>query len=218
MAISITILCAWLLADFLSGVAHWAQDRVLAESKSKFWNQVIADNVLHHTNPAAMLEFSILENIRISVTATWPLALGLYLIGAPTVIWLAIFFVSFGNGVHWFSHQRKVNWFIKGLQKIGIFASFDHHKSHHAIKGRLIDRGSAVEKYCVMTDWVNPILDAIRFFRILEALLALRSQKPSPAIAEEQSPKTEFLNGHWRTFSDQHQQRLQQSPPHSQEK
>jgi hypothetical protein len=174
-----TILCAWLLADFISGLAHWAQDRILKPSGSRFWNSVIADNVLHHKNPAAMLKFSILENIRISVCAMWPMSLLLFLVGCHTVIWLAFFFVSFGNGIHWFSHQRKVNFFIKTLQKSGLFASFDHHKSHHASAGRLVSRGQATIRYCVMTNWVNPILDGINFFRLLEAALGRVEQVPS---------------------------------------
>lgn len=169
--ICLSVFGAWLLADTLSGVAHWAQDRVLQRSESKFWNSVIDDNVLHHTKPAAMTQFSFFENIRVSATALWPLTLVLYLIGSPTMIWLAILFLSFANGVHWFAHQRKVNRYVKLLQRIGIFSSFNHHMAHHSSRRGLIEREEASIKFCVMTDWMNPILDGIGIFQSLDVLV-----------------------------------------------
>jgi len=170
----IVILGAWLLADFISGVAHWAQDRILVPSKNNFKNKIIMDNVLHHTKPAEMLKFSLLENIRIAIFVMWPIALILYLMGSPTVIWLAFFFVAFGNGVHWFSHQRRVNFLVRFLQRIGLFTSFSHHRQHHQSAGKLVDRHNAKIKFCVMTNWVNPLLDRIQFFRFLEMAFGKR--------------------------------------------
>lgn len=165
-----SVLGAWLFADFLSGIFHWAGDRILVRTENAFLNSLMEDNVLHHSKPAAMLRFSLFENVRVAICVMWPVSLVLYLLGAPVVVWLGFFFLALANGVHWFSHRRKVNPMIKAFQRIGFFASFDHHKAHHARENLLIDRADASEKYCVMTDWVNTVLDRIQFFRFLEAI------------------------------------------------
>ena len=46
---------------------------------------------------------------------------------------------------------------FKYLQKTGIICSSEHHKKHHV---------DATEKYCVITEYNNYILDSIGFWRI----------------------------------------------------
>src|SRR6185437_15146269 len=101
--IALNILGAWLLADFLSGVAHWVQDKILVYGHLKYFDLVIGENVLHHDKPNPWEKFLIALNIRISCVTTWPVALALYLLGAPTFLWLGIFFLSFGNLIHFFA-------------------------------------------------------------------------------------------------------------------
>lgn len=169
-----TILLAWLLADFLTGLVHFAQDRLLLNpSRFLFINQIKLDNDLHHAKPAAMTRFSMWENINTSVPFTVPIAGGLFLLGCPTVIWLAIFFASFGNLVHRFAHmpKKKVHPLIRMVQWTGLFITFDHHHVHHFDENGVIKKEDTAVRYCPMTNWLNPILDKLKVFWFLGRIL-----------------------------------------------
>lgn len=165
-----TILYAWFLADFFSGLGHWYQDRMLLKSQYPFFNGLINDNEIHHKNPIAMLKYTASENINTSVVITFPLTIILYFAGAPAVLTLSIFFLSFANLVHRFAHMppAHVPSVVKALQRVGLFISFNHHKHHHFKRRGLVRRDEAAIRFCTMTNYVNPLLDFIQFFRILE--------------------------------------------------
>src|SRR3954462_10983828 len=110
-----SILFAWLLADFIAGIVHWAQDKLIVrETKYSFLNSIKKDNDIHHANPRHFLFYTITENISTSVIFAWPIAFALFFAGAPVIAWLTFFFVGFGNAIHRFSHSRKneLNWAI----------------------------------------------------------------------------------------------------------
>jgi hypothetical protein len=46
------------------------------------------------------------------------------------------------------------------LQRVGLLQSRRHHAEHH--------KNPYSVKFCTTTDWLNPILDAVRFWRALE--------------------------------------------------
>ena len=168
------VLLAWLLADFITGLIHWFEDKCLNDnSKYKFIQAVTNDNILHHKKPTALCELTIWKNIDTSVVIAWPLAVVLYLAGAPHIISLAVFFASFGNLVHMWAHQRraKVPYLVQLAQGIGLMGSQEHHFGHHYINGRVVTKGEAKIRYCVMTDWLNPFLDYIGFFDKLEKII-----------------------------------------------
>lgn len=174
---TLTVLGAWLLADLLTGIVHWAQDKLLvSESRFSILNDIKADNDLHHAKPAAMIRYSWWENINTSVPYAWPVALVLFLVGAPMLIWLVVFFGSFANLIHRFSHlpKGKLNWFLRFMQRTGLFISVDHHKEHHFDKNGVVRKENTTGKYCPMTNWLNPWLDLIGFFSALERLCCLK--------------------------------------------
>lgn len=163
-----TVLFAWLLADFFAGIIHWAQDKLLlTETRFAWLNAVKADNDRHHDWPAGMVQSTLWENINTSVPYTTPAAILLWLCGAPTVVWLAVVFSGFGNAVHRFAHmpKGKVHFLIQGLQRLGLFISQEHHNGHHfASDGFMLPKKWATRRYCPMTSWLNPVLDRIRFW------------------------------------------------------
>lgn len=172
--IAFQILCAWLLADFGSGVVHWAEDRLLNEtSRFQFLNGIKADNDLHHHRPGAMVQFTLWENINTSAPFTLPLSAVLLYLGAPLVITMAVFFATFANIIHRWAHMppRAVNPLIKFMQSIGLFISFEHHLRHHFNSKGLVRKEDTTGKYCPMTSWLNPLLDYVRFFYLLERLI-----------------------------------------------
>ncbi len=170
------ILCAWLLADFISGLVHWWEDRAIAgASRFKFINGVREDNEKHHTSPRYFLELSWWENINTTAPFAWTLTAALALIHAPATITWAVFFLGFANLVHRFSHESKQNRnaVIDFLQTIGLFASPSHHSGHHFKRGKIVGRQDSRIRYCVMSSWLNPILDKSKFFRVLEWALRI---------------------------------------------
>mgnify|MGYP002780090151 CR=1 FL=1 len=63
--------------------------------------------------------------------------------------------------VHAWAHSKgRVTWLIAVLQDVGLFQSPRHHAVHHI--------HPFAKKYCVMTDWLNPILDELQVWRLLE--------------------------------------------------
>jgi len=167
----VNILLAWLLADFITGLIHWAEDKFLNNpSRIKFLETVRLDNDLHHDRPAAICSFSWWENINTTAPITIPLAMVLWYLNAPEVIWLAAFFATFANLVHRWGHERqsKLNPVIKYLQRTGLFISFRHHAVHHYDDNGVIEKKDTSKHFCPMTNWLNPALDKIRFFKFLE--------------------------------------------------
>ena len=169
------IIIAWFLADILTGIIHWWQDHYLSgASRYTFLRSISADNDLHHIRPSAMTELTIWENINTS-TIGLPVASFLFFFGAPNIICLTILFATFGNLVHRYAHvsNEKIPFVIKFLQRTGIFISTDHHFAHHFDDEGLISKENTTIRFCPMTNWMNPILDFIKFFTILEGILNL---------------------------------------------
>lgn len=169
-----TFLGAWLLADFISGLVHWWEDR--ANTKTSNWefiNGVRRDNERHHNMPGYLLRFSWWGNISTTAILAWPLALLFVLLG-ENFLAMTFLFLGFGNLVHRFAHDMSFNKtrprIIKVLQWTGLFISFKQHAEHHFDHrtGKLLSREESYRRYCVMTSWLNPVLDGIGFWDLLE--------------------------------------------------
>ncbi len=157
-----TILLAWMLADLLSGIGHWYQDKMLVgESRFAFLNLLKEGNDLHHAKPLAMLKESLWGNINSTIPVTLPCAAVGFWVGAPTFIWLGIFFASFSNLTHRYAHmpRHKCPPWARVLQKTGIFISPAQHNLHHYRMGKVLAKQDTTEIYCTMTCWLNPIID-----------------------------------------------------------
>lgn len=166
-----TILLAWLLADFISGIIHWWEDRALVgASRFKFINDVRDDNEKHHKMPGYLLRYTWWQNISTTAPIAWALAIVLYLVGAPHLSVYTFIFLGLGNLVHRWAHEPpgKLQFWIVLLQKTGIFISPKHHDEHHYWSGNRLSRQKSYRRYCVMTSWLNPLLDRIRFWKFLE--------------------------------------------------
>lgn len=164
--VAIQAISTWLATDFLSGVFHWLEDCY----GNPFWpivgRHVTKPNILHHYVPRAF------------VTNSWYLSSRLLLlicvlVAALTLIlgvfnWMVALAVLLGvnaNQVHKWSHRtRHENGrFIVLLQRARLIQSPSHHHRHH-IHGK-------DSNYCVLTDFLNPVLDRTGFWRGLEWLI-----------------------------------------------
>lgn len=170
------VLGAWFFADFLSGVAHWWEDRCLVAPQRWAWLESIRiDNVKHHRVPGYLTTEGMWGNINTTAPLTIPLTLALWLVGSPTWIWLALFFVTFGNYVHRLSHDGRCSRLVKILQWSELFIPPEQHSVHHysVLSGRLLTKEESRDSYCVMTGYLNPILDSVGFWRKLERVFRI---------------------------------------------
>jgi hypothetical protein len=166
-----TILTAWLLADFLSGIGHWYEDKVLNKPNLyKFLDDIQRDNEIHHDVPSAMTRYTFWQTINTTALITVPITILLFLLDAPTILTLAAFFATFANQVHKYSHMpkgKRPKWVLL-LQGTGLFITFEQHQSHHFDENGLVKKQNAKIAYCPMTSWLNPVLDKINFWTHLE--------------------------------------------------
>jgi plasmanylethanolamine desaturase len=168
-----SVLCAWLLADFFTGVFHWWEDRCLMVPNP---NPVLEDlrrnNEIHHDDPMEITRDSYWGNIKQSTYIAVPISGALFLMGTPTVVWLTALFMALGNLIHRFAHvpKKDIPRVVLRAQKVGLLCSYAHHRKHHYDRDGIVSKERASIHYCVMTNWLNPILDRTGFFPFLERL------------------------------------------------
>lgn len=173
-----TILLAWLLADFISGIVHWWEDRALVDgSRFNFINSIRRDNEIHHADPTFFLSYTWWGNINTTAPFAWAIATVLYFAGVPLLFVLTAVFLGIGNLIHRWAHEHAVKRprIVTLLQRTGILSSPDHHIQHHFRDGLPVTREESTIRYCVMSNWLNPILDRIKFFPLLERILKGKS-------------------------------------------
>jgi hypothetical protein len=163
-----SIIAGILLADFVTGVVHWLEDRFGSEAWPLLGPLVIAPNRLHHREPLAFTRAGFLS--RNSTAAAGALAIGaaaLLVFGPSLVLGVAIGAGCLANEVHLWAHRPdRAPRIVRMLQATGLLQSRRHHSVHHAAPH---DR-----RYCTLTSWLNPLLDRAGFWRLLEAPIPTR--------------------------------------------
>ena len=141
-----SLLGAWLLADFLSGLFHWLKDRYGNPAWPIIGQLIVLPNQTHHSRPGLLCQGSYWNRNNTTI-ATSLLGAGLFFWCGP--LCLAFLFLSQGNEVHAWAHQR-CNRVIRLLQQLGVLQSPEQHRVHHQ---RPFDC-----YFCVMTGYLNPAL------------------------------------------------------------
>ncbi len=158
-----------LLADFVSGAVHWAEDtyaRYKPRRKLRLLNLIARDNEVHHRQPRAFLRRSWWQS-------SWDLLLlgavilaAAFAMGHLNVAVLLFVVLSINaNQMHKWAHRnprenpRVVTW----LQRLHLLQSPRHHGKHHG--------GKKDSHYCVVTIFLNPLLEEVNFWRRLEKLV-----------------------------------------------
>lgn len=165
--IALELIAVLLVVDFVSGVAHWAEDCYGTQSTPVIGRWVVAPNLLHHRDATAFVRKSWLAS-------SWDLAaVGLAIVVAAGLVgvltWHVALFALLGanaNQIHKWNHmpRSRVPLAIRALQRVRLLQSARHHAQHH--------RGGKDTHYCVMTELLNPLLDRLGWWRMLERLLA----------------------------------------------
>ncbi len=160
------VLFIMIIADFVSGVIHWWED-TYGKPEWKFLGigkYLIIPNLIHHQKPRDFVKHSYLKRnlaaiilaivltpiIYLLTDISWQTALLLFIYGSQTV------------EIHAISHRtdKENGKFLVLLQKIGLLQSKKNHAQHHQSPHR--------SGYCLMTNWVNPILDSVKLWPVLE--------------------------------------------------
>lgn len=164
--------------DFITGVIHWAEDTWTALGRSNLLDTyVVRDNIEHHRKPGGIRAGTYWETNRVcialaSITASVLALCGVHVWQAYAIVLLA----SQSNQVHKWAHCANPPRLIARLQRLGILQSAAHHAEHH--------KRPYARRYCTATNFLNPVLDTIRFSRGLEWLIercGLKVQRTTPA-------------------------------------
>lgn len=159
------IIACLLLADFITGLAHWTEDTYAVRTWPILRETIVEPNIQHHKDPSQFATTSFWyrnhENMLVIgfITA---------LIFVIEPVWQVLFvggIVSMGNEIHAWSHKRPRWGVVRVMQDAGILQHPRQHAEHH--------RPPFARRYCVITNLLNPFLDGTRFWRGLEAVLSM---------------------------------------------
>ncbi|MCY2958869.1 MAG: hypothetical protein NTY35_01795 [Planctomycetota bacterium] len=158
----IEVVVAVLAVDLVSGLVHWAEDTFGTVTTPVVGPWIVAPNVLHHDDASAFVARSWLAS-------SWDLALA-----ALAVVLLSIAGGWFGPGVavfallgananqihKWCHAPSRAPLLVRIAWGARLLQGPAHHARHH--------RGEKNTAYCVVTPFVNPALDRVGFWRVLE--------------------------------------------------
>lgn len=163
------------LADFVSGVIHWLEDRY-GNPKWPLLGHTIRENQRHHVTPRSFLNGTLWTRNREVIVIDCIFLIAFWAFDVLNVFTVsAILFGLVSNEVHLRAHRSSLeNGRLYTLaQKTGLIQSNVHHANHH---GRRKDT-----HFCVLTNHINPILERVHFFQALEAGIAsLTGLRPRP--------------------------------------
>ncbi len=155
-----------LAADFVAGIIHWVEDAYIREDTPLVGCWIGRTNTLHHHLPRKMTQNTWWQSNWDLVAAMTALVGIAALLGCLTWhVWLFAIVAANANEVHKWSHRtrRENGRFISWLQDLHLIQTPHHHAIHHTNPKDV--------RYCPITNVVNPVLDALRFWSGLEWLL-----------------------------------------------
>jgi len=188
------ILLTWLVTDFISGLFHWLEDSYGHPHLPIVGHYVTKPDLLHHYNPRRFVANSWFSSADLLMLVGLAGLLIAAAIGrlSPMVVVSAALGVN-ANQVHKWCHRtrRENGWIVVTLQRLHLVQSPRQHNRHHL--------GRKDTCYCILTDFLNPLLDACRFWRALEflvhALLGLNKRDDDALLTLILAEDPGFLDG-----------------------
>jgi ubiquitin-conjugating enzyme E2 variant len=163
MLIVLNVLLVILAVDFFSGLLHWAEDSYGQPHWPITGKYITQPNQLHHKSPSEFTKNSWFESANVL------LVIGGAVVGLAAVAgvlsWPLLLFAAIGvnaNEIHKWTHvgRRHKARLVTALQSLGLLQTGKHHGRHHA--------GNKDSHYCLITNFMNPVLDRLKFWRGLE--------------------------------------------------
>lgn len=170
----ISALLGILLADFISGLAHWGFD-TWGSTDTPGFGVLIRSFREHHVDQTSITRHDFVETNGDNMMPCVPFIWALYFLNpfSPDAAifnpsfycWFltATIAIAFTNQTHKSAHQVKQPPVIRELMQWGILLSPQHHRVHHS--------GEFERHYCITTGWLNKPLDAIGFWRWAEDMV-----------------------------------------------
>jgi ubiquitin-conjugating enzyme E2 variant len=165
-------MAGFVLADFVSGVVHWAADTWGTPEWPIIGKALIRPFREHHVDQKEITRHDFIEtngnNCFISIFPTLaacltPLNGGLSAFCVQLTF--ALCFAVFGtNQFHKWSHMDEPPRTVRLLQRANLILPPEHHAVHHA--------APYTKYYCITVGWLNEALFRIRFFALLEKLIS----------------------------------------------
>jgi hypothetical protein len=151
------------IADLVCGLVHWWEDSYGQEHWPLIGSAIIAPNRLHHTKPRAFIQNNWWQSARYQVVVG--VALVFFAQWAGWFSWGLLLFVvvaANSNEIHKWAHRTRAEngRLISWLQERGVVQTCRQHGRHH--------RGLRNSNYCTITTWVNPVVDGLGLWRLLE--------------------------------------------------
>ena len=151
--------------DFLSGLVHWFFDTQV-EPSDTFLGRIAIDFLDHHVRPGRTAEVGFFVSaFRPALFVALPMltlsiVLPLPAMAAAVIFWIG-FFSMLVPQTHKKAHMSEIRALTQWLQISRLILHPGAHQKHH---------DDNAQSYCVFTGWLNPLLDRIRFWRLLERL------------------------------------------------
>jgi ubiquitin-conjugating enzyme E2 variant len=166
-----------LLTDLLTGSVHWWEDAYGNPKWKILGKSVVIPNLEHHQYPRKFLKTSMWPRIRLSLFAAFGLGVIAYFLGI--LIWEVAFvllYASLANEIHAIAHRtdKENGKLICWIQKTGLIQSRRMHGHHHTSPYDI--------NYCVMTNYLNPVLNKIKFWDGIEYIVGLFGIKPTRGL------------------------------------
>lgn len=152
-----------LIADFITGVLHWAEDTWLAPGGNALIDKYITeDNIDHHRNPGKIRAGNYWATNRVCIALAAIAAVFFLVLQVHAwQVYLVLAILSQSNQIHMWGHSSQAPQWVRFLQRYGILQSPRHHAGHH--------KSPYAKRFCSVTEFLNPILDRTRFWRALES-------------------------------------------------
>lgn len=173
LTVILKIILIILGADFLTGVFHFWMDIYGREDMPFVGKHVVEVNIIHHKEPRRMVKNSYFKLTWTSWTlGALLMLLSVFLWGFRWEVAFMLLYGSQANLIHKWTHQtaKENGRIVEFIQKIGLVQSKRHHGWHH--------KAPFDTNYCILTDWLNPILHRIKFWEFIVWILSKVGIKP----------------------------------------
>lgn len=172
--IIVNLILLILITDLLTGSVHWWEDAYGNPDWKYLGKSVVIPNIEHHKNPRGFLKGTFFDRIKLSLIIA--IVLGAILYFFNCLNWQVLFCLAYGslaNEIHAITHRtdKENGKFICALQKIGLIQSRRMHGHHHTSPYDV--------NYCVLTNYLNPLLNKIGFWSKIEKFVSLFGIKPT---------------------------------------
>jgi len=164
--ITVEFVACVLIADFASGFFHWLEDAYGREDFPITGRLVTKPNILHHHNPRCFTRHSWWHSSWDLTCLSVLIVLGAWLLGQLSwQVWLFAVLGANANQIHKWAHRtpQENGRLISFLQQCRLVQTPRHHARHHTDPKN--------SHYCVLTDFLNPILDRLRLWEFLERVV-----------------------------------------------